>query len=200
MNSWIGAARNIITNTASMIAATMIDTWSASPTAVSTESSEKTMSTRPIWIATASRLVRSCTSPCPCSAPSSAPWISLTLLMRRNTPPANRIRSRPEISSPSTVNQGAVSPISQVSENRSPIRVTIAKASPRIRPRGWRSFGNFDTRIERKMMLSIPRTISRNVSVRNDTHAAGSDRSSNKGLPHAPLRAFRRRRRASPAP
>jgi hypothetical protein len=54
------------------------------------------------------------------------------------------------------------------------MRVIIANARPRTRPRGCRSRGSFETRIERKMMLSMPRTISRKVSVRNDTQAAGS--------------------------
>ena len=39
-------------------------------------------------------------------------------------------RSRPEISSPSTVNNGAVSRMIHVSENSRPIRITIASAEP----------------------------------------------------------------------
>ena len=80
-------------------------------------------------------------------------------------------------------NQGAVSPISHVRENRRPIRVTIAKARPSTRPRGWASRGSFETRIDRKMMLSIPRTISRKVRVRKETQAEGSESSSIKAVP-----------------
>ena len=175
MNSLIGAARNIITSTAITIAATMIGTCCASPTAVNTESSENTMSRMPICRITSRKLAVARASRC-CSAPSSEPWISLTLLASRNRPPPNRIRSRPEISWSSTarLNSGWVRPISQVMENSSAMRVSIAKPRPRTRARGCCSFGSREARMDRKMMLSMPRTISRTVSVRNDSQACGS--------------------------
>ena len=45
------------------------------------------------------------------------------------------------------------------------IRVTIAPANPRVRARALCSLGSRPDRIEMKMMLSIPRTISSAVSV-----------------------------------
>ena len=58
------------------------------------------------------------------------------LLPIRNRPPRIRIRSRPEISWPSTVNHGAVSRMIQASENSSSMRVTIAPSRPSAaRPR-----------------------------------------------------------------
>ena len=61
--------------------------------------------------------------------PSTLPWISLTALTIRKSPPPKRIRSRPEKERP-TVNRGAVRPITQVMANRSPILMIRANASP----------------------------------------------------------------------
>ncbi len=47
--------------------------------------------------------------------------------MTRNRPPPNRIRSRPEISLPNTVNNVWRRVATQVMENSSAIRVTMAK-------------------------------------------------------------------------
>ena len=165
-----------MTITASTIATTMISTCFASPTAVNTESSENTMSIRPIWMTAAMTRDLSSTlrEPWP-SAPSSAPWISLTLLTSRNRPPTRRIRSRPENCSVNTVMSGSLRLMSHVIENRSPMRVSIANPRPRTRPRCCSSCGSFDTRIDRKMMLSMPRTISSSVSVRKEIQTAGSD-------------------------
>ncbi len=68
---------------------------------------------------------------------------------------------------------GAVSLIIQASENSSPIRVTIAPSRPMRRARGCWSAGSFPDRIEMKMMLSTPRTISRNVSVASAIQISG---------------------------
>ena len=87
----------------------------------------------------------------------------------RNRPPPNKTRSRPEISLPRTVNKVARSDASQVIEYSSAIRVTIAKSRPRNRAPRRCAIGSRSTMIARKMMLSMPRTISRIASVRNDS-------------------------------
>ncbi|MNU08496.1 hypothetical protein D3C72_2545700 [compost metagenome] len=50
MKALMVPAASIITSTATMMAATMTGTWSTMPTAVITESSEKTMSMMAIWM------------------------------------------------------------------------------------------------------------------------------------------------------
>ncbi|MNL81206.1 hypothetical protein D3C87_2082450 [compost metagenome] len=50
MNSLILPEASIITSTATTIAATITGTWDTMPTAVITESSEKTMSMIAIWM------------------------------------------------------------------------------------------------------------------------------------------------------
>jgi hypothetical protein len=112
------------------------------------------------------------------SAPSSVPWISVTLFASRNRPPNNRMMSRPENSNPNKPNQGFVRRVSQTIENSSAMRVTIANARPVMRAVSRRSGGRRLTRMEMKMMLSMPSTISRADSVRNAIHACGSVSSS----------------------
>src|SRR5277367_3400704 len=104
--------------------------------------------------------------------------------MIRNSPPPNKIRSRPEISLPSTVNSVVRKPASQVRENSSAMRVTMANARPRNRALPRLRAGNRSTRTVRKMMLSMPRTISSTANVRNEIQTCGSE--SNPMLP--PLR------------
>ena len=59
------------------------------PTAVMTESSEKTMSRSAIWTSTDAN--EAATLPPPCSSsPSSRPWISCVLLPSRNRPPSDQ--------------------------------------------------------------------------------------------------------------
>src|SRR5688572_23999841 len=83
-------------------------------------------------------------------------------------------RSRPEISSPSTVNSGAVNRTIQLSEKSRAIRLSIASASPRARARGCWALGSRLERIEMKTMLSMPRTISSTVRVAKAIQACGS--------------------------
>jgi hypothetical protein len=54
------------------------------------------------------------------------------------------------------------------------MRVSIASASPPIRAARWRCGGRFPTRIEMKMMLSTPRTISSSASAMNASQVCGS--------------------------
>ena len=100
-------------------------------------------------------------------SPSSRSCISNVLLPSRNSPPPIRIRSRPEIGWPSSVKSGAVSLTIQASENSR--RIRVQHRAEQAEPPGPALLrrGSLPDRIEMKMMLSTPSTISRNVSVRN---------------------------------
>ena len=72
-------------------------------------------------------------------APDAVPFVAFQLLVNlvvlfaiRNSPPTIRIRSRPEISWPSTVNSGAVRPITQVIDSSRRIRMNIASDRPSL--------------------------------------------------------------------
>ena len=68
-------------------------------------------------------------------------------------------------------NQGLVSRVSHTMENSSAMRVSIASARPVMRAASRRSGGRRLTRIEMKMMLSMPSTISSADSVMNAIQA-----------------------------
>src|SRR5262245_45080698 len=169
----IGPANTIIHRTATTTAAIITPSLSVMPTAVITESSENTMSSKRIWMRTPLNEGLTRAEACP-SSPSSFPWISCVLLPSRNTPPTRRMRSRPEISCPSTVKSGAVRRMIQDSEKSSAIRSSMASPSPRVRARCCCAGGSFPTRIEMKMTLSMPSTSSSAVSVKNAIHVCGS--------------------------
>ncbi len=175
MNSLMVPAASIITSTAMTIAATITGTFCTRPTAVITESSEKMMSITAIcrMIPINPAFTTAPPAACSSSSPSTLCQISMVLLNRRNRPPKNRIRSRPETPSPSTVNKSLVRRITQAMDSSSRIRVPMASARPKKRAFGCCSLGRRLTRIEMKMMLSMPRTISRAVRVRKATHISG---------------------------
>jgi hypothetical protein len=79
---------------------------------------------------------------------------------------------------PSTEKRSAVRPITQLSENSSSSRETIAKPRPSRRALSRSSGGRRPTRMEMKMMLSTPRTISRAVSIAKAIQMLGSRRNS----------------------
>src|SRR5512134_202367 len=170
--SLTGRAATIITPTAMTTAATITPTWRAIPTAVITESSENTMSSITIWPITAANVARPRGLACPCS-PSSLSWISKVLFAIRNRPPTMRMRSRPEIGWPSTAKSGAVSRMIHVSDSSRPMRISIASASATRRARPCSLSGSFPARIEMKMMLSMPSTISRTVRVASAIQVSG---------------------------
>jgi hypothetical protein len=71
-----------------------------------------------------------------------------------------RMRSRPEISLPKTVNQVEVSPMTIEMVNSKRMRVMRARARPTWRARPCWSVGSLLARIEMKTTLSMPRTTS----------------------------------------
>ena len=80
------------------------------------------------------------------------------------------------------MNRGSVSPMIQLRLKSSRIRITIASPSPMRYAPACCEAGSFPTRIEMKTMLSMPRTISSAVSVRNAIQDCGSDIHSMLGL------------------
>jgi ABC-type multidrug transport system fused ATPase/permease subunit len=82
-------------------------------------------------------------------------------------------RSRPENSWPQNVNSGSVRRASQTSVNSSPMRMTMAPARPSSRALRCWCLGSLETMIDRKMMLSMPSTISSAVSVSSAAQISG---------------------------
>jgi hypothetical protein len=97
--------------------------------------------------------------------------ISREAFHSRNRPPNSSTRSRPLMPSPTTLNRSVVSPITQLRLSSSASRVSIAKPRPSRRARLRRSGGRRLTRMEMKMMLSMPSTISRAVGIAKATQA-----------------------------
>src|ERR1700722_3120053 len=177
MNPLTAEDTTIITATDATMAAIITSMCFDSPMAVNTESRENTMSMTPIC----KMIIQKPFSPLGrrlACLPLSMARISMGLFTTRKSPPQNKIRSRPEISLPSTVNRVARNVAIQVIENSSAMRVNIAKLKPRIRALARRALGRRSTKIARKMMLSMPRTISSTASVRKDSQTCGSESSS----------------------
>jgi hypothetical protein len=80
-------------------------------------------------------------------------------LPQQEQPPPMSTKSRPENGRPS-VNSGSVSPAIHDSVSSSAMRVPIASSRPMRRARLRCASGSRPTRIEMKMMLSMPSTIS----------------------------------------
>jgi hypothetical protein len=85
-----------------------------------------------------------------------------------------RIRSLPLTGWEKTAPKGSVNPISHLMDSSSRIRVTNAKPRPMVRALTRWVGGSFPARIEIKITLSIPRTISRKVNVTRLTQVFGS--------------------------
>jgi hypothetical protein len=100
------------------------------PTAVITESKEKTASSRRIWMITLAKVGATWAEECP-SSPSNFWWVSWVLLAMRNSPADQKDEVAPEISCAKTVKSGAVRPMTQEIEKSSTMRITIASVSPR---------------------------------------------------------------------
>jgi hypothetical protein len=84
--------------------------------------------------------------------------------------------SRAEKLLPTKENSGSVAPTIQERISRRPIRMNMARNSPSFRLLSRVSRGSLSTRIEMKIMLSIPKTSSSTVRVRNAIHIWGSSR------------------------
>ena len=110
------------------------------------------------------------------SAPSSFSWISTTLLPIRKRPPISNIRLFPVIgaSAIGTVNSTFVRLITQEIEHSKITRVTSASVRPSLRALSCCSGGSLPARIEIKITLSIPSTISNAVSVSREIQICGS--------------------------
>ena len=124
-----------ITPTEITMAATITDNSRAIPTAVMTESSENTTSISATCTSTEPKLAVPAASWACASEPSSLSWISQVAFPIRNRPPPRRIRSRPETTREKTSKSGCVSPTIQLMAKSSPIRMTIARERPILRPR-----------------------------------------------------------------
>ena len=89
------------------------------------------------------------------------------------------MRSRPEIVKASKVKIGSHRDITHASEKSRPSLANMAKESPRRLAKLRWPCGNRFTSIDRKIILSIPRTISKAVKVPSATHASGEAIQSN---------------------
>ncbi len=106
MKTPIGPAANSITPIATRIAAIMTGRLLVMPTAVITESSEKMMSSTPIWSATSATLDDMMDGRSWPSLPSTSEWISWVPFTSRKSPPENRMMSRQETAKPSIEKTG----------------------------------------------------------------------------------------------
>ena len=77
---------------------------------------------------------------------------------------------RPDSSRPNNVISGRVRLITHTIDSSSAMRMNIARNRPVRRARSRRPGGSFPATIAMKMTLSMPRTISRTVSVRRAAH------------------------------
>ncbi len=76
-----------------------------------------------------------------------------------------RMKSFHENEMPHRVTTGSVSEMIQPAAKTRPTRMSIASVRPRLRARACCSLGSLEARIEMKMTLSTPSTISRTNSV-----------------------------------
>ena len=145
-----------------------------------TLSSEKTISKIAISLTTTKKFA--CDFPpslLSSSSPATLECISRVDLTSKNKPPSISTRSRPLILNAAIVKSGFVSFIIQNNERRSSILVIIASPRPTILPLPLCSGGSLPTKIAINMMLSMPKTISKPVSVSSDIHASGELNHSN---------------------
>ncbi len=161
----MGSAATSITSTASTTAAIMTRWSSAMPIAVMTESSENTMSSIITWPMTLANDAAGLAGPPSwplraCRESRRSPWRAGT--GRRRSGSGRGPRST-TVRAPRTAARSAAK--SRKSTRAAPMRITIAAMRPTRRARFCCSFGSLADRIEMKMTLSTPRTISRNVRV-----------------------------------
>ena len=138
------------------------------------------MSRRMIWASTLAIVAGLLRVEPPSCSPEILWWISVVDLAKRKMPPRMRIRSRTLMFTGSSmkrtdgmVRRGSVSRMIQVMARSSSRRNTRARVSPRRRARGCFSGSSLFETIEMKMMLSMPRMISRKVRVTQAINSSG---------------------------
>ena len=100
------------------------------------------------------------------------------LFQIRNKPPKIKIKSRPEMSLPNTLNKGSTKPTMKDNSMSKPMRMNMAMNRPMRLASSRFSGGNLSTKMEMKMMLSMPSTSSSAVRVAKAIQACGSVKSS----------------------
>ena len=190
-------AATIMITTAMTIAAIMIETSSTMPTAVITESSEKTISSSAICVSTDANDVG-------CAVPTRRllPFQPLVNFVRALPQQEQAADEQDQIAAGNllapSVKSGAVSRTIQASESSSRMRVPMRQGQAQAPRARLLLGGSLPARMEMKMMLSMPRTISSSVSVARAIEDSGfsqfiqrlniSNRSSaNPPISHYPL-------------
>ena len=114
-------------------------------------------------------------SSCPLSSIFS--WISLVLLYNRKSPPRNKIKPwpliPPVIQDSLSTKKGFFIAVKSDIPNNNKIRIAIAKNKPILVAFLRWLFSNLPAAIPIKIMLSIPKTISKKVNVSNAIQASG---------------------------
>ena len=101
-------------------------------------------------------------------------FISIAPFTTRNTPPRISTTSRTEMPCPKSSNRLCVRPASQASVSSSAMRVMQATAMPNLRAFSRCACGSLLTAIEMNTRLSMPSTISIELSVTSRIHTCGS--------------------------
>src|SRR6185437_11635301 len=168
MKSAIAREKKNMTIIASTTAEIITAICCASPMAVTMLSKEKTVSTKTSWLTIAPNDVPAPLGVAPpsCGSPSSFSWISRTVLYKRNKPPASIMRLRMLKPYPATLNSSRLPLVtSQPSPSKSALRIRMPAIIQTRRASSWRFSGSRPIRIETKITLSMPSTISNTISV-----------------------------------
>src|SRR5262249_42644881 len=142
------------------------------------ESSENTISTSTSCVMTSQRAAFLGGGAATAARCSTSLWISRVPLTIRKGPPPIRMISRQDTPISNTVNSGSVRPISQVRPKSIMIRNTNASDRPICRTSRESCCSQREVRIEMKIKLSMPSTISSTDNVTSASQALGSSRSS----------------------
>ena len=153
----------------------MMDSSFTMPTAVITLSSENTASSTTICTTTIQNAAWTGFSSFNACLPSIRSCSSIVPLNNRNTPPNNRIRSRPEKAWSKMWNNGSVKVTTHAMDASKTRRISKASTKPILRAAFRWCGGSFSAKMAIKTRLSIPSTISSTTNVARPTHAEGSD-------------------------
>jgi len=171
MKSLIAPAAMSMTSTASTMAAIITPTCRTMPTAVITESSENTISSRAICTMTCPNVAPAFTFCCPSSPRASreSPGCSSTGGTGRPRGGSGRGGERVAEQAEQWPREAHDAGEGEQQQDA----VTMASVRPVLRARRCSPAGSFPARIEMKMMLSMPRTISSTVRVRRAIQVSG---------------------------